>query len=177
VSLVGRPGATFDRAARETSRPAPGTGRVTATGAGARTMTDRSASRSRRPGATGAATPAAPSRPGPAGHPGIARVALSPALAHDRSGTLPPATEAPAAVGAPADVPAPADPAPGFHGAVSQFKRRLLEATLTRLGGNRTRAARALGLQRTYLLRLIREFGIDVPATPGHPRGEPVSHG
>jgi len=54
-------------------------------------------------------------------------------------------------------------PPPGFHGAVTDFKRRLIEATLAQLGGNRTQAARALGLQRTYLLRLIREFGVDVP--------------
>jgi len=52
----------------------------------------------------------------------------------------------------------------GFHGAVSEFKRRLIEATLTQSGGNRTRAAKALGLQRTYLLRLMREFQIHVPA-------------
>jgi DNA-binding NtrC family response regulator len=44
-------------------------------------------------------------------------------------------------------------PPPGFHGAVTEFKRRLIETTLTELGGNRTRAARALGLQRTYLLQ------------------------
>ena len=55
-------------------------------------------------------------------------------------------------------------PAPGFHGAVTEFKRRLIETTLTELGGNRTRAARALGLQRTYLLRLMREFAVHVPA-------------
>ena len=61
---------------------------------------------------------------------------------------------------------APARPLPGFHGAVSDFRRRLLEATLTQAGGNRTRAARALGLQRTYLLRLIREFEIRVPPAP-----------
>ena len=66
---------------------------------------------------------------------------------------------------------APARPLPGFHGAVSDFKRRLLEATLTQAGGNRTRAARALGLQRTYLLRLIREFEIRVPPAPLPPRG------
>jgi DNA-binding NtrC family response regulator len=65
--------------------------------------------------------------------------------------------------GASARPDAPARPLPGFHGAVSDFKRRLLEATLTQAGGNRTRAARALGLQRTYLLRLIREFEIRVP--------------
>jgi hypothetical protein len=55
----------------------------------------------------------------------------------------------------------------GFHGAVSDFKRRLIEATLTQAGGNRTRAARALGLQRTYLLRLMREFEVHIPAPPG----------
>jgi DNA-binding NtrC family response regulator len=61
---------------------------------------------------------------------------------------------------------APARPLPGFHGAVCDFKRRLIEATLTQAGGNRTRAARALGLQRTYLLRLIREFEVRVPPGP-----------
>jgi hypothetical protein len=61
-------------------------------------------------------------------------------------------------------------PAPGFHGAVTEFKRRLIETTLTELGGNRTRAARALGLQRTYLLRLMREFAVQVPAGAAPPR-------
>jgi hypothetical protein len=68
---------------------------------------------------------------------------------------------------APAPVPKPV----GYHGAVSEFKRRLIEATLCQLGGNRTRAAMALGLQRTYLLRLIREFGVDVPPPVWPPRG------
>lgn len=62
---------------------------------------------------------------------------------------------------------AEARPPVGFHGAVSDFKRRLIEATLTQLGGNRTRAARALGLQRTYLLRLMREFEVHIPPPPG----------
>jgi DNA-binding NtrC family response regulator len=66
--------------------------------------------------------------------------------------------------------PPPPRPAPGFHGAVSEFKRRLIEATLFQLGGNRTRTARALGLQRTYLLRLIREFGVNVPHQALPPR-------
>ena len=52
---------------------------------------------------------------------------------------------------------------PGFHGAVSEFKRRLIEATLSQFGGNRSQTARALGLQRTYLLRLIRELGVTAP--------------
>ena len=39
-------------------------------------------------------------------------------------------------------------------------RRRLIEATLRQARGNRTRAARALGLQRTYLLRLIRNLNV-----------------
>jgi DNA-binding NtrC family response regulator len=88
----------------------------------------------------------------------------------------------------PALAPPAPPPAPGFHGAVSEFKRRLIEATLHQAGGNRTRAARALGLQRTYLLRLIRELHVRIPpgaigrtaaAAPARPkhvdtRGSPV---
>ena len=51
----------------------------------------------------------------------------------------------------------------GFRGAVEEFKRRLLETALRQSGGNRTRAARCLGLQRTYLLRLIRDLGVSAP--------------
>lgn len=54
----------------------------------------------------------------------------------------------------------------GYHGAVSDFKRRLIEATLHQVRGNRTHAARALGLQRTYLLRLIRDLGVTAPPPP-----------
>jgi DNA-binding NtrC family response regulator len=53
-----------------------------------------------------------------------------------------------------------------YHGAVCHFKRRLIEAMLHQAHGNRTHAARALGLQRTYLLRLIRELGVDAPPPP-----------
>ena len=53
-----------------------------------------------------------------------------------------------------------------YHGAVCDFKRRLIEATLHQVRGNRTHAARALGLQRTYLLRLIRELGVAAPPPP-----------
>lgn len=72
-------------------------------------------------------------------------------------------------------VPPPARPEPGpprpvgYHGAVSEFKRRLIETTLQQARGNRTHAARALGLQRTYLLRLIRDLGVAAPPPP--PRG------
>ena len=54
----------------------------------------------------------------------------------------------------------------GYHGAVSDFKRRLIETTLHQMRGNRTHTARALGLQRTYLLRLIRELGVAAPPPP-----------
>jgi DNA-binding NtrC family response regulator len=50
-----------------------------------------------------------------------------------------------------------------FHRAVADFKRRLIEETLRRRDFNRTHAARALGLQRTYLLRLIRALAVNPP--------------
>jgi len=67
----------------------------------------------------------------------------------------------------------PTDHAPGadYHHAVSAFKRRLIEDTLQRMRGNRTHAARVLGLQRTYLLRLIRELRVDAPPPPPRGRG------
>jgi len=72
-------------------------------------------------------------------------------------------------------VPAGPRPVVGFHGAVSEFKRRLIEASLTQAGGNRTRAAKALGLQRTYLLRLMREFQIRIPPSLATPRRSDTS--
>jgi DNA-binding NtrC family response regulator len=43
-----------------------------------------------------------------------------------------------------------------FHDAVDSYKRSIVEQALDRTGGNQTRAAELLGLQRTYLVRLIR---------------------
>jgi DNA-binding NtrC family response regulator len=54
-------------------------------------------------------------------------------------------------------------PASGYHQAVEDFKKRLIRATLTAHQGNRTHAARTLGLQRTYLVRLLRDLNIRVP--------------
>lgn len=45
-----------------------------------------------------------------------------------------------------------------FHDAVRDFKRQLIELAIEAHGGNRTRAAASLGLQRTYLLRLIKQL-------------------
>ena len=48
-----------------------------------------------------------------------------------------------------------------LHEAISAFKRRLIVHALSRHDGNRSRAAVALGIERTSLLRLIRDLGID----------------
>jgi DNA-binding NtrC family response regulator len=50
-----------------------------------------------------------------------------------------------------------------FHEAVLAFKRDFLRAALARTNGNRTRAAAALGLQRTYLSRLLKDLGLTTP--------------
>jgi hypothetical protein len=60
-----------------------------------------------------------------------------------------------------------------LHEAMSAFKRALVLRTLTANGGNRSRAAAALQIERTSLLRLIRELGIE--GLPGASRGRPPS--
>ena len=54
---------------------------------------------------------------------------------------------------------APENPA-GFHEAVVAYKRQIIRDALRRFGGNQSRAASALGLQRTYLSRLIKELEV-----------------
>ncbi|MBI2561851.1 MAG: sigma-54-dependent Fis family transcriptional regulator [candidate division NC10 bacterium] len=54
----------------------------------------------------------------------------------------------------------PAEAGGTYHEAVLQFKRELLRSALDRAQGNQTRAAEALGLQRTYLSRLLKDLGI-----------------
>ena len=58
-----------------------------------------------------------------------------------------------------------------YRTAVVAFKRELIGRTLAAHGGNRTHAARALGLPRTYLVRLIR--ALDVNAAGLGPRDQP----
>src|SRR5437667_9528151 len=50
-----------------------------------------------------------------------------------------------------------------YHSLLIAFQTEVITRALTATGGNRTHAARLLGLQRTYLLRLMRDRGIDVP--------------
>jgi len=55
-------------------------------------------------------------------------------------------------------------PAPGsltYHEALDASKRNVIEAALAQTGGNRAAAAKLLGLQRTYLSRLIRSLGLE----------------
>jgi DNA-binding NtrC family response regulator len=47
-----------------------------------------------------------------------------------------------------------------YHDAVRDFKRNLLRSALAQAKGNQTRAAEALGLQRSYLARLITDLGL-----------------
>jgi DNA-binding NtrC family response regulator len=51
-------------------------------------------------------------------------------------------------------------PTGAYQEAVLNFKRDLLRSALAKTGGNQTRAAEALGLQRTYLSRLLKDLGI-----------------
>ena len=53
-----------------------------------------------------------------------------------------------------------------YHEAVVAFRRDLLTRTLRQANGNKTRAARALGVGRTYLVKLLKQHGC--PASP-HP--------
>lgn len=47
-----------------------------------------------------------------------------------------------------------------FHQSLDHHKRSIIEEALKKTGGNQTRAAALLGLQRTYLARLIRVMNI-----------------
>jgi DNA-binding NtrC family response regulator len=47
-----------------------------------------------------------------------------------------------------------------YHGAVDGYRRELIIKTLAQTQGNRAAAAKILGLQRTYLSRLIKSLGV-----------------
>jgi DNA-binding NtrC family response regulator len=52
-----------------------------------------------------------------------------------------------------------------FQASLEDYKRGLIASALRRTSGNRTQAARMLGLQRTYLSRLIRDLGLVAPGS------------
>ncbi|MEO6707970.1 MAG: sigma 54-interacting transcriptional regulator, partial [Planctomycetota bacterium] len=47
-----------------------------------------------------------------------------------------------------------------FHSRVEAFRASVIREALAQHGGSQTQAARALGLQRSYLARLIRKYGL-----------------
>ncbi|HSD09925.1 MAG TPA: sigma-54 dependent transcriptional regulator [Candidatus Binatia bacterium] len=47
-----------------------------------------------------------------------------------------------------------------FHDSVESFKKEIIRRALEKAKGNQTRAAEILGLQRTYLARLIKNFAL-----------------
>jgi DNA-binding NtrC family response regulator len=55
---------------------------------------------------------------------------------------------------------APVDGGPDLKTAVDRFKKAHIQAVLARTGGNRTRAAELLGIQRTHLSVLLKKFGL-----------------
>jgi DNA-binding NtrC family response regulator len=57
--------------------------------------------------------------------------------------------------------PVPATGACNYHDAVDAFRRELIAKTLEQAQGSRAGAAKILGLQRTYLSRLIKTLGIE----------------
>jgi transcriptional regulator with PAS, ATPase and Fis domain len=59
-----------------------------------------------------------------------------------------------------APAPRPAAAVGEYHGEVRAYKQALIRAALQAAGGNQTRAAELLGLQRTYLVKLLRSLEI-----------------
>jgi DNA-binding NtrC family response regulator len=54
-----------------------------------------------------------------------------------------------------------------YHAVMELYSRKVIEEAMRRTGGNQTKAAELLGLQRTYLTRLIKQRGVAMkpPAT------------
>jgi len=57
-------------------------------------------------------------------------------------------------------LPVPAAAVGEFHSGVRAYKQALVRAALGQAGGNQTKAAELLGLQRTYLVKLLRALKI-----------------
>jgi len=64
----------------------------------------------------------------------------------------------------------------GYHAAVVAFRRELIREALYKARGNQAAAARALGLQRTYLARLIRNLGVTAAGNEGDSSAPQVSN-
>jgi DNA-binding NtrC family response regulator len=84
---------------------------------------------------------------------------LEPAHLHLSASLFPSATEA--------ETESPPRP---YHESMDDYGRKIIEEALRRNGWNQTRAAEELGLQRTYLTKLLRQKDI-----PGRPPKDPSS--
>ncbi len=60
----------------------------------------------------------------------------------------------------PVEAPLPDETIRPLRDAVHDFRRDYIARALARNGGNQTKAAEQLGLQRTFLNRLIKEYGL-----------------
>jgi DNA-binding NtrC family response regulator len=69
---------------------------------------------------------------------------------------------APAAAGSPA----PPEPGSNIRDAVADLERRSIEAALASAGGNKSRAAQALGISRFALQRKLDKYGLGRPEAP-----------
>lgn len=49
---------------------------------------------------------------------------------------------------------------------MKDLRRQVLTTALERESWGRSRAARALGLHRTYLLRMVRDMKLEIPPSP-----------
>ncbi len=58
-----------------------------------------------------------------------------------------------------------------FEAAREEFERRFVRAALSHAGGHRSRAARALGVSRQGLSKMLRRLQIDMPSEPDRPAG------
>jgi DNA-binding NtrC family response regulator len=76
-----------------------------------------------------------------------------------RTDTLTPDLLPPEVFG-PVDAPLPDESIRPLRDAVQDFRKEYIARALARNGGNQTRAAEQLGLQRTFLNRLIKEYGL-----------------
>jgi DNA-binding NtrC family response regulator len=76
---------------------------------------------------------------------------------------LPPGIQTPAASGAPPAAAAFEPEASNLRDAMAAFERRLIVAALEQSGGNRSDAARRLGIARTHLYAKMEEHGIVPP--------------
>jgi hypothetical protein len=62
-----------------------------------------------------------------------------------------------------------------YHDRVREAKREILAAELVRHQGNRTHAARSLGIPRTYLSRLARDLGLGEIRSAGSNHWRPLA--